>query len=512
MKLPRDDGETNKEPGRPGPARANRYNSGMSDATIDRDVLCRGCGYNLRGLSPAGRCPECAMAVSISLLPSSLSLNGPRHFRLADAGTWMILAACFWEIISKAGWLLTAFHGVSGEWLRPIELVCRNPSSMVLICLLQNAALFAFGALARSQFRVVLFVLGLILCAMEVPFCIGNRWDTEINVLAEAFVAMVFYTMWLGHAASFAASAGDGSLAKRFDMLRWIVPAALTIHFLGFVVFRSPFDLLVRVSDGAIIVLSAWMIFLIVRLRVALQRIAPFHDMGGANAAVGEVQSPDLARHGRRWISRVLVGLVGESIFLSLTLVFPVLSFVNSRLGISTLPMAPIRQDLPAHLFGGIRVIVFAVVGAAQVVCLWWISTPPPDEASREGAGSRMTPRQWLRLFAAFAFFTAMASPIGAIARIHSPEAVRWVLILLEGAMFFSLYLYIEQDLSVRAGDRDVRTQAAMLKWFLPLIVLAMPVVLFIASAELHIGRLTATALNHLQHMLGIVAGAGGFG
>ncbi|HEX4053888.1 MAG TPA: hypothetical protein VHX86_06455 [Tepidisphaeraceae bacterium] len=58
----------------------------MAEATIDRDVLCRACGYNLRGLSRTGRCPECAADVAISLQPSSLADSRLQHFRLADAG------------------------------------------------------------------------------------------------------------------------------------------------------------------------------------------------------------------------------------------------------------------------------------------------------------------------------------------------------------------------------------------------------------------------------------------
>lgn len=33
----------------------------------DRDALCPGCGYNLRGLA-GDRCPECARRISISTL------------------------------------------------------------------------------------------------------------------------------------------------------------------------------------------------------------------------------------------------------------------------------------------------------------------------------------------------------------------------------------------------------------------------------------------------------------
>lgn len=40
--------------------------NGNESARIDRDLECRSCGYNLRGLDPSGTCPECSLAVEIS--------------------------------------------------------------------------------------------------------------------------------------------------------------------------------------------------------------------------------------------------------------------------------------------------------------------------------------------------------------------------------------------------------------------------------------------------------------
>jgi hypothetical protein len=43
-----------------------------TNVTLALDVTCRGCGYNLRGLSPAGRCPECGRPVRGSLAGDAL--------------------------------------------------------------------------------------------------------------------------------------------------------------------------------------------------------------------------------------------------------------------------------------------------------------------------------------------------------------------------------------------------------------------------------------------------------
>jgi hypothetical protein len=44
---------------------------------IDRDTWCRSCGYNLRGLSRRGKCPECAHPVAKSLEVQSFLEHAP---------------------------------------------------------------------------------------------------------------------------------------------------------------------------------------------------------------------------------------------------------------------------------------------------------------------------------------------------------------------------------------------------------------------------------------------------
>jgi hypothetical protein len=37
------------------------------EAPLDRDLPCLTCGYNLRGLPPGSRCPECGLAIAVTL-------------------------------------------------------------------------------------------------------------------------------------------------------------------------------------------------------------------------------------------------------------------------------------------------------------------------------------------------------------------------------------------------------------------------------------------------------------
>ena len=71
----------------------------MKAATqIDQDLTCVTCGYNLRGLSPDGRCPECGELISKTISGVRPPLpSGYRMARLAlltlCAGGWCLVAA-----------------------------------------------------------------------------------------------------------------------------------------------------------------------------------------------------------------------------------------------------------------------------------------------------------------------------------------------------------------------------------------------------------------------------------
>jgi len=59
--------------------------------SIDYDLSCRRCAYNLRGLSEDSACPECGTAVGRSLLGDQLRFSDPVWVRtLASGMTWIV--------------------------------------------------------------------------------------------------------------------------------------------------------------------------------------------------------------------------------------------------------------------------------------------------------------------------------------------------------------------------------------------------------------------------------------
>ena len=56
-------------------------NGPASPRVIDRDTSCRRCGYNLRGLSTAGQCPECGAEVESSIGSRLLVFADPKWLK-----------------------------------------------------------------------------------------------------------------------------------------------------------------------------------------------------------------------------------------------------------------------------------------------------------------------------------------------------------------------------------------------------------------------------------------------
>ncbi len=122
-------------PGSPGEHDPPSVNAdGLASVVVDSDLLCRTCGYNLRGLSLRGECPECRTPVHRALHGDRLSYSDPRWVRMLARGMWLLNAALGCSVVlivllllvqplREHAWLPTSLAlalggiAVAGAWL-----------------------------------------------------------------------------------------------------------------------------------------------------------------------------------------------------------------------------------------------------------------------------------------------------------------------------------------------------------------------------------------------------------
>lgn len=73
---------------------------GVADIDLSStDLGCIRCGYNLRGLSPEGACPECGAPIAQSLQGDLLEFSSPEYLSSLHRGVVVVLAAIIAQIL-----------------------------------------------------------------------------------------------------------------------------------------------------------------------------------------------------------------------------------------------------------------------------------------------------------------------------------------------------------------------------------------------------------------------------
>jgi hypothetical protein len=91
---------------------------GPADPTLDVDVACRRCEYDLRGLTPMHRCPECGLPVLYSLLDLLRDGSPPEADKLHS-----LLYRPFESAVAPLGHPASALILVCHAWLHATEPV-----------------------------------------------------------------------------------------------------------------------------------------------------------------------------------------------------------------------------------------------------------------------------------------------------------------------------------------------------------------------------------------------------
>lgn len=75
----------------------------VGNGTVEADLPCRKCAYNLRGLPAEGRCPECGSAVGLSLQGDLLRYSDPAWVRTLRRGVSAIILAIVIMVVALIG-------------------------------------------------------------------------------------------------------------------------------------------------------------------------------------------------------------------------------------------------------------------------------------------------------------------------------------------------------------------------------------------------------------------------
>jgi hypothetical protein len=220
-----------------------------------REVICLKCGYDLRGLSPSGMCPECGTPVERSRRGNLLRYSDEAYVAVLHRGVFLILAAIVVQV-SLYALLLAGVFGLASastdaramlDLLAAVAGVALTGVSLVHLYgwWLFSAPDPAFigndrSTTARQVVRATVAVMALLtaLNAAVETAELGTAGVPEVVaavvgvalllVLAVKFFASMLYVRWI------APRLPDPRVDQRAKLLLWLGPLLVTVGSLAF--------------------------------------------------------------------------------------------------------------------------------------------------------------------------------------------------------------------------------------------------------------------------------------
>ncbi|HLL89657.1 MAG TPA: hypothetical protein VK324_10155 [Tepidisphaeraceae bacterium] len=222
---------------------------------IDRELPCAGCGYDLRGLSPGGHCPECGGPVARALAFDTLHHADPRWLRrLIAAGWWGAGGVAAVVTVHFASWPL--IFGLSGRRPTLIAVVNGTMDVMSMAALAVGPALLArpplparFDDAPRRRRALSALLAAVLVCTavQAVVFAVNSMgWRGGATPAPAAWFLPVVMTLSLvlaaslGGAATMTAFLAAGVMRRvpRSSLGRWFRGTAWCVA-VGFVLLTS---------------------------------------------------------------------------------------------------------------------------------------------------------------------------------------------------------------------------------------------------------------------------------
>lgn len=247
---------------------------------IGRDAVCRGCGYNLRGLLPDGSCPECGIAVMDSRFGDQLLHCSPKWVdQVASGARWVLVALLIGvlSVVLMQEWVLLGAFVVLlvGLW----RFTAPEPGRWHITGERQRR-------LALRGLTILAVPVGAVVVAME-----NLGADASLAIAVWGLLELIRMLALFVYAACLAKRVPDRGLAFQLRSVVWspivLVMAGLFLFMLDGLSTRAPgADELIASALGYLLLFCiVWALVAIVRLQRVLSRTADVAKQMGREGA-----------------------------------------------------------------------------------------------------------------------------------------------------------------------------------------------------------------------------------